>query len=110
MGKVGKTTSFRELPKNYNQAYYTRNFEKNKFESVSNTGDALFQVVFKCKKSGGKFVREVQSASERFLSFHLTYNSKMLCDFMPCHQGLSRSVFCRPDIQTGRFLRDSDII
>ena len=67
MGKVGKTASLSELPKNYNQAYYTRNFEKNKFESVSNTGDALLQVVYKCKKSGGKFVREVQSASCHFI-------------------------------------------
>ena len=100
MGKVGKTTSLSELPKNYNQAYYARNFEKKKFESVSNTGEDLLQAVYKCKKSGEKFVREVQSASERILSFHLTYKSKMLYDFMPCHQGVSRSVFCRPDIQT----------
>ena len=88
MGKVGKTTSLSELPKNYNQAYYARNFEKKKFESVSNTGDDLLQAVYKCKKSGEKFVRQVQSALERILSFHLTYKSKMLYDFMPCHQGV----------------------
>ena len=88
MGKVGKTTSLSELPKNYNQAYYARDFVKNKFESVSNTGDDLLQAVYKCKKSGEKFVREVQSASERIMSFHLRYKSKMLYDFMPCHQGV----------------------
>ena len=64
MVKVGKTTSPSELPKNHNQANYARNLVKNKFESVSNTGDDLLQAIYKCKKSGEKFVREVQSAPE----------------------------------------------
>ena len=51
-GKVGKTTSASELPKHYNQANYARNLVKNKFESVSNTGDDLLQAICKCKKSG----------------------------------------------------------
>ena len=54
MGKVGKTTSLSELPKNYNQAYYASNFVKNKFESILNTGDDLLQAVYKCKKKVGR--------------------------------------------------------
>ena len=83
---------------------------KNKFESVSNTGDDLLQAVCKCKKSGEKFMQQVQSAAEGMQSFHLTHKSKILHDFVPCHQGGCRSVFCRPDFQTGGLLRDSDII
>ena len=37
---------------------------RNKFESVSNTGDDLLQAVCKCKKSGKKFMRQVQSTPE----------------------------------------------
>ena len=54
MGKVGKTTSLSELPKNYNQAYYASNFVKNKFESILNTGDDLLQAVYKWKKKVGR--------------------------------------------------------
>ena len=64
MRKVGKITSPSELPKNYKQANYERNLVKNKFESISNTGYDLLQAIYKCKKSGEKFVREVQSARE----------------------------------------------
>ena len=64
MGKVEKTSSPSELPKNYNQTSYARNLVKKKSESVSNTGNDLLQAVYKCKKSGEKCVREVQSAPE----------------------------------------------
>ena len=63
MEKVEKTSPS-ELPKNYNQTSYARNLVKKKSESVSNTGNDLLQAVYKCKKSGEKCVREVQSAPE----------------------------------------------
>ena len=63
MRKVEKTSPS-ELPKNYNQTSYARNLVKKKSESVSNTGNDLLQAVYKCKKSGEKCVREVQSAPE----------------------------------------------
>ena len=43
MGKVEKTSSPIELPKNYNQTSYARNLVKKKSESVSNTGNDLLQ-------------------------------------------------------------------
>ena len=59
------------LPKrstqNYNQANYATNLVKNKFEFVLITGDDLLQAVNKCKKSGEKFVVEVQCASEEIV-------------------------------------------
>ena len=46
MEELGKTTSPSKLPTNYNQVNYARNFVKNKYESVSNTGDDLLQAVY----------------------------------------------------------------
>ena len=46
MKELGKTTSPSKLPTNYNQVNYARNFVKNKYESVSNTGDDLLQAVY----------------------------------------------------------------
>ena len=40
---------------------------KNKFEFVLITADDLLQAVNKCKKSGEKFVVEVQCASEEIV-------------------------------------------
>ena len=71
MGKVGKTTSLSELSKNYNEAYYARNFVKNKFESVSNTRDDLLQAVYKCKKKWG----EVRARSPELIRKNLVISS-----------------------------------
>ena len=97
MGKVGKTTSPSELTKTYNQANYARNLVKNKFESVSDTGDDLLQAVCKCEKSGEKFVREVQSAPEGIVAI----SSRCCTILCPATNGGCRSIFCRSDFQTG---------
>ena len=106
MGKVRKTTSPSELTKNYNQANYARNLVKNKFESVSDTGDDLLQAVCKCEKSGQKFVQEVQSTPEGIVAI----SSRCCTILCPATKGGCRSVFCRSDFQTGGFLRNSGII
>ena len=46
MEELRKTTSPSKLPTNYNQVNYARNLVKNKYESVSNTGDDLLQAVY----------------------------------------------------------------
>ena len=83
---------------------------KNKFEFVSNTGDDLLQAVCKCKKSGEKFMQQVQSAPEGIVVISSDTQIKDFARFCALPPRGLRSVFCRPDFQTGGLLRDSDMI
>ena len=70
MGKVGKTTSLSELPKNYNQAYYARNFEKkslNLFQILEMIYCKLFISVKKVGRSSCEKSRVHQKESCHFI-------------------------------------------
>ena len=59
-----------EFPKNYNQAAYARRSHTPKvFQSVSSYTDALTNAIYKCKKPGDNFVKEVRSALEAVAVF-----------------------------------------
>ena len=59
-----------EIPKNYNQAAYARRSHTPKvFQSVSSCTDALTNAIYKCKKPGDNFVKEVRSAPEAVAVF-----------------------------------------
>ena len=59
-----------EIPKNYNQAAYARRSHTPKvFQSVSNRTDSLTNAIYKCKKVGDNFVKEVRSAPEAVAVF-----------------------------------------
>ena len=59
-----------EIPKNYNQAAYARISHTPKvFQSVSSCTDALTNAIYKCKKPGDNFVKEVRSAPEAVAVF-----------------------------------------
>ena len=66
---------------------------KNKFESVSNTGDDLLQMVYNCKQSGEKFKREIQNAPEGIEVISSACKSKVLQDFAPSHPGVLQKCF-----------------
>ena len=59
-----------ETLKSYNQAAYARRSHTPKvFQSISSCTDALTNLIYKCKKPGDNFVKEVRSAPEAVAVF-----------------------------------------
>ena len=61
---IGKLATTAALPKNYQQAVYAGQAVSSQFKSVNGNRDELMRTIFRCKKLGENFVREVQSAPE----------------------------------------------
>ena len=61
---IGQASSASALPKNYDQASYARRQAKQGFKAVGNSTDEMIRTIYRCKKLGETFVREVQSAPE----------------------------------------------
>ena len=67
---LGSAANAPEIPKNYNQAAYTRRSCTFKvYQSVSSCTDALTNAIYKCKKSGDNFEKEVRSAPKAVAVF-----------------------------------------
>lgn len=67
---LGGATNFPEITKNCNEAAYARRSQTSKvFQFVSRCTDALTNAIYKCKKPGGNFVKEVRNAPEAVVVF-----------------------------------------
>lgn len=61
---IGKVATAAALPKNYRQAVYAGQAVSSQFKLVDGNRDELMRTIFRCKKPGENFVREVQSVPE----------------------------------------------
>ena len=67
---LSSTANTPEIPKNYNQDAYARISHTPKvFQSVSSCTEALTNAIYKCKKPGDNFVKDVRSAPKAVAVF-----------------------------------------